>query len=153
MEYKKGIATRDDVLERALEIYKEMEPNIDATKEELDEVLRVNTKYIKKNLLEYPHASINLGSLGRAYWQQPFCNKEKTKNLQNAEKFGREYYKDRAKVWKERYDNIEETYQNNQPKKNRRKNWRLYHVIQPLIKSISIRGITMEEVEEIQNSI
>lgn len=150
--YKKEIAGEEEVLSRVIKNLQEKHDTF-VSREVLQEVYDSTVAYIRKRKKEIPFCSIKLGDdLGRAYWPQTECTRRKhyiRPELFKNEEDGKKQFD----LWQKRYDMIEEYYQNNQPKKNVSKFHRNYHIIQPLIKSISRRKILMEDVEKIQNSI
>jgi hypothetical protein len=153
--YKEEIADKEEVMTRALKNLQNKH-GIYLNKETLKEVYDSTVGYIRKRKKEIPFCSVKLGDdLGRAYWPQSECKRRKnyisphSYTSKKSEKSG----EIQRQLWEERYALIEEDYQSNQPKVNVSKTHRNYHIISPLIKGISIRGILMEEVEEIQNKI
>lgn len=150
--YKKEIASEEEVISRTLRNLQD-KYDIFVNREVLQEVYDSTVAYIRKRKQEIPFCSIKLGEdLGRAYWPQPECTKRKHYHRPH-NYIDKEHGQKLFDLWQERYDLIEEDYQNNQPKKNVSKFHRNYHIIQPLTKAMSRRKFLMEDVEKIQNSI
>lgn len=136
------VAGKEEVLQRAIENLKNNK-GIDMTFEEMDELYEIVSDYIEDHLEKEPTCTVKLPNLGEAYYMQVECNRRK-RNTNSEEK---------KKLWQERSDKIEEFYQNNQTKKNRKKGFKIYHVIKAMWKKNKTYGYNMQDIESLQNGL
>lgn len=142
------IAGKEEVLARAVENL-EKNKGIKMTYSEMDELYEIVADYIKEHLRFEPTCTVRFPNLGEAYYMQEECNKQKNAAKSRTDNNAKYVHE----LWKERSEKIEDFYQNNQTKKNRKKNFKIYHVIKPMWKKNRTYGYHIPDIEEIQNAI
>ena len=151
MKFKEGIAYEEDVIKRAKELLEE-DYGQEMSEEDISKTFDILLSYLKRRLSQAPYLTIRFPHLGRLYYPSTTCNKRYHQRA-NAIYGNKETNQRAAEIWRERYDTIEQAYQDWQPRINRSRTYRLLHILAPFTKKAKLRGFEIEDIEKLQNGI